>query len=66
MHGHRIEDRSDEYRRRVREGFRRAADASGLGYPAPTVLIDAEADPETVFTRICNEVERVLALSPRP
>jgi dTMP kinase len=64
----RIEDRPDEYQRRVREGFRRAAgaDADGLGYPAPTVLIDAGADPDTVFTRICSEVERVLALSPRP
>jgi dTMP kinase len=60
----RIEDRPDEYQRRVREGFRRAA--SDLCYPAPIALIDAGADPDTVFTRICSEVERVLALSPRP
>jgi dTMP kinase len=58
----RIEDRPDVYQRRVREGFSRAA---GL-YPAPTVMIDAGADIETVFTRICNEVERALALSARP
>jgi dTMP kinase len=57
----RIEDRPDDYQRRVREGFRRAA--GDLGYPAPIVVIDAGADPDTVFTRICDEVERVLALS---
>jgi dTMP kinase len=68
----RIEDRAEEYQRRVREGFRRAAGAGaeagvgGLGYPAPVVLIDAGTDPDTVFTRIRNEVERVLALDPRP
>jgi dTMP kinase len=62
----RIEDRPDAYQRRVREGFRRAAGAGGLGYPAPVAVIDAGADPDTVFARICNEVERALALSPRP
>ncbi len=35
-------------------------------YPAPIVLIDASADPDTVFDRIKREVERVLALRPRP
>jgi dTMP kinase len=65
----RIEDRPDDYQRRVRDGFLRAARASGAGecrdYPAAIVVIDAAADPDTVFTRICNEVERALALDPR-
>ena len=34
-------------------------------YPAPIVLIDSSADPDTVFERIQCEVERVLALGPR-
>jgi dTMP kinase len=70
----RIEDRPDDYQRRVREGFLRAAqggsegnEAGGRpGYTAPIVVIDAGADPDTVFTRICNEVERALALGSRP
>jgi hypothetical protein len=33
-------------------------------YPAPTVLIDASADPETVFERITHEVQRVVVLDP--
>jgi dTMP kinase len=57
----RIEDRPEAYQRRVREGFSRAA---GF-YPAPTVVIDAGADPDTVFTRIRSEVERALALRTR-
>ena len=65
----RIEDRPDDYQRRVRDGFLRAARAAGAGgcpeYPAAIVVIDAAADPDTVFTRICNEVERALALGPR-
>jgi dTMP kinase len=65
----RIEDRPDEYQRRVREGFLRAARAAAAGgcpdYPAAIVVIDASADPDAVFQRICHEVERVLALGPR-
>ena len=72
----RIEDRPLVYQR---TGPRRAiwrpraatpATAPGTAgcpyYPAPIVLIDASADPETVFERIKSEVERVLALDPRP
>jgi dTMP kinase len=68
----RIEDRSEAYRQRVREGFLAAAEAGsgqGMGpetYPAPVVLIDAQGDPDTVFAQIRSEVERVLALGPRP
>jgi len=65
----RMEDRPDDYQRRVRDGFLRAARAAGAGgcleYPAAIVVIDAAADPDTVFRRICNEVERGLALGPR-
>jgi dTMP kinase len=59
----RIEDRPDDYQRRVRAGFLRAV--GDPSYPAPIVVIDAGVDPDTVFTRICTEVERVLALGPR-
>jgi dTMP kinase len=66
----RIEDRPDDYHARVRDGFLRAARAaqdSGCPYyPAPIVVIDAMADPDTVFERIRSEVERALALGPRP
>jgi dTMP kinase len=65
----RIEDRPDDYQRRVRDGFLRAAEAAREGvcpyYPAPIALIDAAADPDAVFARIRNEVERALALGPR-
>jgi dTMP kinase len=63
----RIEDRPDEYHDRVRGGFLRAARGGpDTAYPAPVVVIDAAADPDTVFDRICSEVERALALGPRP
>lgn len=67
----RIEDRPTEYQRRVRNGFRDAAqrsDRSGENsscYPAPVALIDATGDLDAVFDQIKNEVERVLALGPR-
>ena len=74
----RIEDRPLFYRERVRAGYLAAARgeagpeptarSSALCpfYPAPIVLIDASNDPETVFEQITSEVERVLALGPRP
>lgn len=65
----RIEDRPDEYRARVRDGFLRAARDWPAGrcpyYPAPIVVVDAQGDPEAVTARIRSEVERVLALDPR-
>jgi dTMP kinase len=67
----RIEDRSDDYRERVRRGFLEAAraasgpEASCPYYPAPTVVIDALGDPDAVFAQVRSEVERVLALGPR-
>ena len=74
----RIEDRPLFYHERVRAGYLAAARGeAGAGtdgveravcpyYPAPIVLIDASNDPETVFEQIKCEVERVLALDPRP
>jgi dTMP kinase len=72
----RIEDRPLFYRERVRAGYLAAAqgetgaageDAGGCPfYPAPIVLIDASNDPATVFEQIKCEVERVLAVRPRP
>ncbi len=68
----RIEDRPASYQERVREGYLEAATAGpasgGLSslYPAPIVLVDASAPPDAVFEAIKNEVERVLALDPRP
>lgn len=67
----RIEDRPEEYQRKVREGYRDAARLNDTipdvrsYYPAPVVLIDASADPDLVFNQIKSEVERVLALGPR-
>jgi len=76
----RIEDRPLFYQERVRAGYLAAARDGGEPvagrdpeqiaqcpyYPAPIVLIDASADPDTVFERIKSEVGRVLALDPRP
>jgi dTMP kinase len=66
----RIEDRPEEYHALVREGFLRAAELAREGrcgyYPAPVVVIDASADPDAVAGRIRSEVERALALGPRP
>ena len=65
----RIEDRPEAYHARIREGFLRAAHLGRENlcpyYPAPIVVIDAAADPETVARRIRSEVERALALGPR-
>jgi dTMP kinase len=74
----RIEDRPLFYRERVRAGYLAAARGESdpgatpgetMGcpyYPAPIVLIDASNDPDTVFREIKREVERVLAIRPRP
>jgi dTMP kinase len=74
----RIEDRPLFYRERVRAGYLAAArgepdpgatpgqPTSCPYYPAPIVLIDASNDPDTVFREIKREVERVLAIRPRP
>jgi dTMP kinase len=63
----RIEDRPGDYHARVRAGFLRAALGGRADeYPAPIVVVDASADPDTVFERIRSEVERALALGPRP
>jgi dTMP kinase len=66
----RIEDRPEDYHRQVRIGFLRAAEKVRAGdcpeYPAPIVVVDASAEPDAVFDRICSEVERALALGPRP
>ncbi len=74
----RIEDRPLFYHERVRAGYLAAArgeagtgpdcgqDAHCPFYPAPIVLIDASGDPEAVFEQVKYEVERVLALRPRP
>jgi dTMP kinase len=58
----RIEDRGDEGRRRLRDGFLGAAGA----YPAPLVIIDGTADVEAVASRLQAEVARALAIDPRP
>jgi dTMP kinase len=67
----RIEERPLFYHERVRAGFLAAArgqkGACGEGpeiasvYPAPIELIDASADPDTVFREIQRVVERALS-----
>jgi dTMP kinase len=63
----RIEDRPADYHERVRGGYREVARAGDLAslYPAPIVLVDANAGPDAVAGSIQSEVERVLALDPR-
>jgi dTMP kinase len=65
----RIEDRSDDYHTRVRDGFLHVAELASRGqcdyYPARIAVVDASADLATVAERIRNEVARVLALDPR-
>ena len=58
----RIEDRGDEARLRVREGFLRLA----ADFPAPVVVIDGSGDVEAVSARLQSEVTRALAFAPRP
>jgi len=68
----RIEDRPADYHRQVREGFldaarRHAGTADGYPYyPAPVLLVDGAGSEDAVFDLIKSEVERVLALGPRP
>ena len=57
----RIEDRGDDYRGRVRDGFLTAART----YPAPIVVVDGSSDPDSVAARLQSEVTRALALDPR-
>lgn len=66
----RIEDRPADYHERVRRGFLEAARLARAGgcpyYPAPVALVDASGDPGAVGASIRSEVERALALGPRP
>jgi dTMP kinase len=66
----RIEDRSDDYHTRVRDGYLRTAREQQAGrsaeYPAPVVVIDASASPDVVADRIRIEVERALGQCSRP
>ncbi|WZO96020.1 dTMP kinase [Isosphaeraceae bacterium EP7] len=57
----RMEDRTEESRARVRDGFLRAAE----NYPGLIAVIDAGAEPEVVARRLRDEVARALALNPR-
>jgi dTMP kinase len=67
----RIEDRPLFYHERVRAGYLAVAQSQagqagegGAGasvYPAPIVLVDASADPDTVFLRIQRAVEEALS-----
>ncbi len=57
----RMEDRPDDFRRRVRSGFLRALKT----YRHPFLLLDASADPDVVEQKIRNEVLRALAYRPR-
>jgi dTMP kinase len=57
----RMEDRPEEFRRKVRSGFLRAI----KDYPAPFLLIDAGADEATVARKLQSEVARALGLDPR-
>jgi dTMP kinase len=53
----RIEDRSEAYRLRVRNGFLDAVNT----YPAPIVVVDGSAEVEAVCGRLRSEVARGLA-----
>ena len=57
----RIEDRGDDYRDRVRDGFLVAVGS----YPAPIAVVDGAADLDEVFRRIEREVTRALGTDPR-
>ncbi|QDV34348.1 Thymidylate kinase [Tautonia plasticadhaerens] len=57
----RIEDRGEDYRARVRDGFLRAS----ASYPAPISVIDGSTGPDEVALRIEGEVRRALGIGPR-
>jgi dTMP kinase len=57
----RIEDRGEDSRNRVREGFLVASRI----YPAPIVVVDGSGEVDTVSARLRSEVMRALALAPR-
>jgi len=57
----RIEDRGEDYRAKVRQGFVSAA----VNYPAPIVVVDGSDGPDVVAGRIRSEVTLALADAPR-
>jgi dTMP kinase len=57
----RIEDRGEDSRGRVREGFL----AASKSYPAPLVVVEGSGDVDSVSGRLQSEVMRALALAPR-
>ncbi len=58
----RMEDQTEAFRFRVREGFLRSV----ATYPAPMVVVDGDDEPEAVAARLRSEVARVLEIDPRP
>jgi dTMP kinase len=58
----RIEDRGEDYRNKVRDGFLTASKM----YPAPIAVVDGSGDLDSVAARLQSEVTRALALAPRP
>lgn len=67
----RMEDRPASYLAAVRHGFLRAAVEAARPegcpyYPAPVVLVQSTATSDEVEKRVRSEVERALALGPRP
>ena len=57
----RIEDRPEDYRDRVRDGYARAI----AGLPSPHASIDGSREPDAVAAQIRNEVARALGIGPR-
>jgi dTMP kinase len=58
----RMEDRSEDYRKRVRRGFLKAA----CNYGAPIVVIDGSAGVDEVAAALQSEVARALGPGSRP
>lgn len=56
----RMEDRPEEFRRRVREGYLTASKS----YPGAIVTIDGSADADAVAARVREEVARALGIDP--
>jgi dTMP kinase len=57
----RIEDRPDDYRNRVRDGYLQAI----AGLPSPHASIDGSREPDAVAEQIRNEVARALGITSR-